>query len=279
MRFVNLCCLIGAPALGFTTFYSPLIAQTGVSSISTPVYEVASIHQDLNPNPRWNMYFTDDGVHAMDVTLRWALNEAYGISDDRLWSGGPGWLDKTRFDIEAKYDVAKYPNLTRDQRQAMLQDLLADRFKLAIHHESKEFPVYALVTAKGGAKLTETKPENLQKSKLYGVMCMHKGGRKGDIEMEGCTMTQFSDSLSGYARNDLGRRVIDQTGLNGYYTIALHWDPVNTSDSSSATLEAPESDGPALFTAVKEQLGLELKPIQSPIDTLVIDHVEMPTEN
>lgn len=256
-----------------------LLAQTPAIPSSPPTFEVASIRQNTNPNPRWNMSFTADGVHATDVTLLWALHEAYGISDSDLWSGGPAWLDKARFDIEAKYDVSQYPSLTREQRQAMLQQLLSDRFKLVVHHKSKEFPLYALVVAKGGPKVEQTKQDDLRKSPVLGVMCMIKGGGRGAIEIQGCTMRQFASSLGGYGRSDLGRKVVDQTGLTGYYTIALHWAPVDTTNPSTTELSAPEPNGPSVFTAVKEQLGLELKPIKGALDTIVIDQAEMPSEN
>ena len=161
----------------------------------------------------------------------------------------------------------------------MLQRLLADRFKVVVHHEAKEFPLYGLAVAKSGPKFEETKPEDLRKSPVYGVMCMNTGGRRGTIEMHGCTTTQFATNLSGYGRLDLGRKVVDQTALTGYYTFALHWAPVDAANPSSSELSAPEPSGPSLFTAVKEQLGLELKPIKGPLDTIVIDHAEMPKEN
>jgi len=257
----------------------PLYPQTAFTPASTPAYEVASVRQNLNPNPAWSMSFTYDGVRAKDVTLLWALHEAYGIYDSDLWSGGPAWLDKARFDIEAKYDVSKYPIVTLEQRQAMLQQLLADRFKVVVHHEAKEFPVYALVVARHGPKFEETKPEDLRKNPVYGVMCMHTGGHRGAIEMHGCTMTQFANALGGNGRFDLGRKVVDQTGLPGYYTFALHWAPADTPNPSSTGLSAPDPSGPSIFTAVKEQLGLELKPIKAPLDTIVIDHAETPSAN
>lgn len=225
------------------------------------------------------MSFTPDGIHATDVTLLWALHEAYGVSDNDLWSGGPAWLDKARFDIEAKYDIEKYPNLTREQRQAMLQRLLANRFKVVVHHESKEFSLYALVVSKGGPKFEQTKPEDLRKSPVYGVMCMIKEGREGVIGISGCTMTQFANDLATYGRNDLGRKVVDQTELTGNYALALNWAPVDRMNPSTTELNAPEPSGPSIFTAIKEQLGLELKPIKGPLDTIVIDHAEMPSEN
>lgn len=225
------------------------------------------------------MYFTADGVHAMDVTLLWAMQEAYGVFDLELFSGGPAWIDEKRFDIEAKYDVEKYPNLTREQRQLMLQQLLAERFKLVVHHEAKEFPLYALVPAKGGPKLEETKPDQIQQSRLGGPVCVVTAAGRGTLGLRGCTSSDLARILYGAAKRDLGRKVVDQTELTGRYTVDLHWAPVEMSTTSTPAPAITDAGGPSIFTAVKEQLGLELKPIKGPLDTIVIDRAEMPTEN
>ncbi|HUY94731.1 MAG TPA: TIGR03435 family protein [Terracidiphilus sp.] len=162
-----------------------------------------------------------------------------------------------------------------DERKAMLQNLLADRFKLVVHHQPKDFPLYALVVAKGGPKLQEAKPEEILHSGLDGrPMCQHARGGRGVIHLEGCTVGDLAQTLSNWIMVNRGRAVVDQTGLTGRYTITLQWTP----DDAPAT---PQQDysGPSMLTAVKEQLGLELKPIKGPLDTIVIDRVEMPSEN
>lgn len=259
--------------------HNPLAAQTALPPARVPVFEVASIHQNLNPDPAWSMGFTKDGLLAKDVTLLWVLHDAYGIYDDDRWSGGPAWLDKARFDIEAKFDATKYPSLTREERQIMLRQLLADRFKITVHHESKVFPLYALVLAKAEPKFKETESEEIRKSPVSGDVICEGGGRRGKIDMHGCTTKQLADNLSGYARFDLGRKVVDQTGLTGHYTFALRWTRVDTTNLSNSALNTLEPDGPSIFTALLEQLGLELKAIKGPLDTIVIDHAEMPSEN
>ena len=144
-------------------------AQTAATNTERPAYEVVSVRQNLNPNPAWRMNFTADGVSAQDVTLEYAIHEAFGLYDDRLWSGGPAWIREKRFDINARFDLSKYPEPTLDQRREMLQQLLADRFRLVVHHETKEFPLYALVIAKhGGPLFKETREENLQRSSESG---------------------------------------------------------------------------------------------------------------
>jgi uncharacterized protein (TIGR03435 family) len=283
MTLAGRCELLGfglAIAVSVAAAQAPPAAGQAVPTGKVPEYEVASVRENKNPDPRWNMYFTLDGVHAMDVTLLWAMGEAYGMQDLSLISGGPTWADQKRFDIEAKYDVSQYPNLTREQQQAMLQQLLEERFKLAVHHEAKDSPLYALVVTASGAKIEETKPEEILKSRLDGhPMCHIYSSRRGTLGLKGCTMGDLANMLYGGARSDLGRRVVDQTGLKGRYTVELHWAPINTANPTDAAPGASDASGPSIFTAVKEQLGLELKPTKGPVDTLVIDHAELPPEN
>lgn len=266
-------------AVVLTAARASLYAQTPPAAPATPAFEVVSIHLNSNPDPRWRMNFTPDGLSVVDCTLQWILDEAYGLYDDQRWSGGPAWINQKRFDIQAKYDVSQFPHLTPDQRTAMLQSLLADRFKLVVHHQPREFPLYALVVAKGGSKLQESKPEDIHHNGLDGrPVCLvaRNETRNGRalLQLKGCTATDLAQILSGRVRLEYGRAVVDQTGLKGRYSLTLQWTP----EDAPAT---PQQDysGPSFFTAVKEQLGLELKPTKGPLDTIVIDHVEMPSEN
>jgi uncharacterized protein (TIGR03435 family) len=99
------------------------------------------------------------------------------------------------------------------------------------------------------------------------------------LGLRGCTSSDLARILYGAAKRDLGRKVVDQTGLTGRYTVDLHWAPVETSTPSMSAPATTDASGPSIFTEVKEQLGLELRPIKGPLDIIVIDHVEMPTEN
>ncbi len=247
---------------------SPAFGQD--TAAKTPAFDVASIRQNKTGNGRWRLNFTADGLTATGVTLRYVIQEAYRIYDDRLWSGGPPWLDTTRFDIEAKFDPSAVKNPTADERSAMLQQLLADRFKLAVHHQDKELPVYALVPAKNGPKLRESKAGDVIQG-VRGPMCLFLHGHPGDMAVQGCSMADLASSLSLSARDDLGRIVVDRTGLPGRYDFELHW----ALDSASAT----DVSGPPLFTALQEQLGLKLEATKAMLDTIVIDHVEPPSEN
>ncbi len=260
---------------GFAVATLTAAAQT-TAPAKSPSFEVASIRQNMNPNPGWRLRFSPDGIDATDVTLQYAIREAYAVYDDRLWSGGPAWLNERRFDIEAKFDVSEFPNPTIEQRRAMLQKLLADRFKLVVHHETKDLPIYELVVAKKGPKLTESKPEEIHLSGLTGkpVCSIAQTSRAGGIELRGCSTKNLADTLTHFPV--IGRTVLDKTGLTGLYTIELYWRREIPSASASAS---PDLSLPSIFTALKEQLGLELKPTKGPLDTIVIDHVEMPTAN
>jgi uncharacterized protein (TIGR03435 family) len=260
----------GAPAK--STSAPPAVSNSAPAF--EPQFDVASVRQNLTPEPRWRMSFTDDGVSAQDVTLFYAIEEAYGLYDEQLWAGIPPWIKEKRFDIEARYDVEKYPKITFEQRKAMLQQFLAERFKLAAHHEQKEFPLYALAIAKGGPKFEETKPEDLHIGS-YGPRCDVLRSKMGLTEMKGCSMEQLAHHLTGWTRNDLGRTIVDHTGLTGRYNFSLKW----TQDTPSPSSTLDTGGGPSIFTALQEQLGLQLRPEKGPLDTIVIDHVEMPTEN
>ena len=249
-------------------------AQPGAQRAKPPAFDVASIHQNVDPQIRWRMQFTSDGVTAEDVTLQYALEEAYGLYDPSRWSGGPDWLTTRRFNIEARFDPAEYPDATLDQRRAMLQNLLADRCKLAVHHAPTEFPLYALVVNRNGLKLSESKPETLSSQNIYGTSCLVTRSRPYHLEMKDCTTKDFASILMGAAREDLDRPVIDQTGLSGRYDFALNWSP-----QDPAAADRLNADGPALFTALEKQLGLKLEPTKGMLDTIVIDHIEMPAQN
>jgi uncharacterized protein (TIGR03435 family) len=204
---------------------------------------------------------------------------AYGIPQPRIL-GGPKWLDSQRFDIQAKMESAaaqRLNALSRDQRraemQAMFQQLLADRFKLAVHWETRELPVYALVVAKGGPILHESKNAPGESGTSAGT---------GQLSAKGFTLTEFAETLTQELSSELGRVVIDKTGIQGRYDLALKWTPESGMDAATSGANgspSPSDAGPSIFTAFKEQVGLKLESARGPVKVLVIDHVEMPTEN
>lgn len=235
-------------------------------------FEVVSIR----PSTRlgWSSGFTLDGYHASGASLQWMMtSDAYGVQPNRL-SGSPDWLNTAKFEVEAKVaesDVEPYQHLTYEQHRQMLQAVLADRFHLVVHNEARMMPAYALTIVKGGPKMQETKAEDIHRNGFGDIMTRFLVSRGGVLTISACTMQDLARNLAGHA--EIGRFVVDRTGLPGRYDITLHWTPDNTPPDS------PLAGGPSIFTALEEQLGLKLEPTTAPIDFLVIDHAELPTPN
>jgi uncharacterized protein (TIGR03435 family) len=235
---------------------------------NSPAFEVVSVRP---AKPDCN-FLTSGGTQGRYVgrciTVWGLIANAYEVRS--VWDHPPGlpaWADQDRFDIEAKADedtaAAMQKLSVREQEhltQEMLQSLLADRFKLRIHYESRVQPVYELVLAKGGTKL-KTLPAGQKPGWGRSV--------RGEFTLHGRSMAEFAQFLS--TTNLVGRIVVDKTGLSGNYDIELKWTP----DDLQGTPDA----GPTLFTALEEQLGLKLVAAKGPVVVLVIDHVERPTEN
>jgi uncharacterized protein (TIGR03435 family) len=265
--------------------------QTANPVIKPIEFDVVSIKPDKSENGMIRMMNKPDGYSGTNVTLKMVLEMAYGIKED-LISGEPSWVDSTNFDIEAKLtpeDVAALKNLTDDQRSLarrhMFQVFLADRFQLKAHVETKQLPVYELVLAKNSSKMKEATPGDTYANGIKGpdgvahAGMMRIGGEGSGVELtaQGIPVTSLVAMLS----RQVHRTVLDKTGLTGKYDVTLKWTP----DDGPGGMSRAADDGssgdapPNLFTAVQEQLGLKLQPAKGPVDTLVIDHVEKPSEN
>jgi uncharacterized protein (TIGR03435 family) len=235
------------------------IPQAGPSSPYS--FEAVTIKPDA-ASRGWALQPTPDGYIGHYISLYKLVQEAYGVFVSKLVIGGPEWIDKDKFDLEAKYDPAKVPgNLTYRQKADMLRAVLADRFNLKVHFETRDFPVYDLVLAKGGPKLTVTPADKVNLVDGHPVCSRVHGSHS-------CTMGDLARQLSLLA----DRPVIDKTGLTARYEYDLHATSANAST-------APTDAAPLVFTAVQEQLGLKLEPSVSPLDVLVIDSADHPTEN
>jgi uncharacterized protein (TIGR03435 family) len=255
-------------------------------------------------------------INYSNVTLKNVLMSAYNVKGYQI--SGPSWLESERFDI-----VAKVPKgATKEEFRVMLQNLMAERFKLKLHRESKELPIYALVVGKNGVKMKETPKDDpaadvakgpqtpppgafgegeprLRMGKdgmpqmppggpgRGGMMMMGNGG-KMRMQASKQKVTQIVEMLG----NQLGRPVVDQTGLTADYDFTLEYAPDDTMRGPAGMMPPPpdgggggapapsDSTGPSLMSALQEQLGLKLEPKKGPIDLLVIDSLEkVPTEN
>jgi uncharacterized protein (TIGR03435 family) len=247
-----------------------LLAQTSPRP-AAPAFEVSVVKVSKSASSGSSSSSRDGHFLASNVTLTNVLQyDAYNIPESRIL-GGPKWLNTERFDIEAKVDSATADRLhalpsdqRRQQIDGMFQQLLTDRFKLAAHWETRELPVYAMVIAKKGPPLQPTK---------------ETGGRTGTsqrnglLTVEGVTLTQMADVLTEELSRELGRVVIDKTGMQGRYDFVLSFTP------ATDKALADEDAGPSIFTAIQEQLGLKLESTKGPVTVLVVDHAEMPSEN
>jgi uncharacterized protein (TIGR03435 family) len=248
-------------------------------------FEVASVKPNKIGGNSTSISITPDGIRFQNTSLLLLLRTAYGLSNtlDDKFLGLPSWAKTQKFDVEAKVspaDVDEFKKLTMTQRQPMMQALLVDRFKLQAHRETKEEPVYLLVIGKGGSKLRESKPpEDKGGKEASGMM----RGTRDQLEATSVPISQLVSSLTRAA----GRTVLDKTELTGKYDFTLHWTPdeeggamLKPAESGQPANEtASTSSGPSIFTAVQEQLGLKLEPGKGPVECLVIDHVEQPSEN
>jgi bla regulator protein BlaR1 len=245
-------------------------------SSSRPEFEVASIKPDNVDQMNWRVVRPmGGGLLTRGITTKFLIGMAYDVKDFQI-VGGPSWLGRETYSIEAKVgNSRKGPilpiYLTERQKEddewhSRIQSLLADRFQLRIHNEAKEEQVYALVVAKNGPKFKESKKFDesaLAKGMMPGLQMRpyQLSGTSADIHL-------LTEELS----RRLSRKVIDQTGLDGEYDFDLRWAP-DAADGDSVP------DGPSIFTAVQEQLGLKLEPGKAPVDSIVIDHIERPSIN
>jgi uncharacterized protein (TIGR03435 family) len=212
-----------------------------------------------------------------------AYNLTYGV--DQQISGGPAWIRSEKFDIVAKEDetvLARMRKLSaeqqRDASRQMLQALLADRFNLRVHRETRELSTYVLLLAKGGPKLKPVVldphlPANIPPSRIN-IM------GQGWMEGHDCDMTLLTKTLGSLLEAD-SRTVIDKTGLKGKYDFTLKWAPDSTADAAASGTEAAVSPDsrPTFFTALQEQLGLKLASTKDQVEVIVVEGVDKPSEN
>jgi uncharacterized protein (TIGR03435 family) len=247
--------------------------QNAAATAPPPVFDVAAIHPHISEPHEHNSIWssaTDGNFKAENVSVRTLIWWAYEMPEARILDL-PDWAGTSHFNIDAAADSALDRQLkgftsdaARKVKEAMVRALLADRFKLVTHTETRELPVYLLVIARGGAKLGP--PE------ANGTV-INLGNQHMEVQTAN-SVPSLAEQLSKVA----GRDVLDNTGITGRYHLTLKWTPDDATAPSSA--DGAEADnGPSLFTALEEQLGLRLEPAKGPVPVLVIDHVEMPSAN
>jgi uncharacterized protein (TIGR03435 family) len=261
-----------------------------VTQVSRPTFEAASVRPNKNcPGPQTRILPGRLAVNC--ASLLDLITFAYGVRTDQV-AEGPSWISYDRYDIEA---TAAGNTSGAQIAGTMFQALLEDRFKLTLHREMRQLPVYALAVAKSGLKLrpsqdgscTAFSPDSPPVRPATGMarlpFCGYpRTGRNGltwNMDGEGITMGALAENLS---RLQLGRGVIDATGLAGSYGVHLKWtgDPLAAGTLDNASSPPASDDGlqPSLFTALRE-LGLRMEASNGPVEVLAIDHVERPSKN
>jgi uncharacterized protein (TIGR03435 family) len=259
--------------------------------VGKPQFEVASIKPNHSGDMRVGIAMEPGGRFvATNVPVKMLILMAYQLKDNQL-SGLPGWADSDRFDIIAKPESGS--GIKSDDERAMMQALLAERFKLTFHKDTKELPIYALVVAKSGLKMEPSKgnPDFGDDTRTRSAPEPGRGpgrGRggqgirmmRGEINGANVTVGMLADQLSRIT----GRSVIDKTGLVGSYDFALKYTPEGTmpagpKDADNHETAPSDSERPSIFVAVQEQLGLKLESQKGPVDLYLIDHLEKPSEN
>lgn len=269
-----------------------LAAQTG--------FEAASIKPDPKCQPGTGRGLISPGrIELPCVTPRSLIRTAYsafvgGSLAARATevTGGPAWLDTERYAISAK---AAGPAAMPEMLGPMLQALLVERFRVAVHKEAKDTAVYALSVARGGHKLRASTPESCvpapaatgpelpKPGQYYCGFGQMRGSPAGtSAEWRGVTLAEFAGRMLS---NQVDRPVVDQTGVAGRFDIRLDYSPQPRGGpillNGMPAPPPPEVEGasPSIFTALQEQLGLKLSPARAPLDVIVVDRAERPSEN
>jgi uncharacterized protein (TIGR03435 family) len=287
--FALIFCLVPAVVIAQSTVAGDRVqAPTAPARMTTAPgqtaaqFEVASVKPNTSGDAKVVIQMLPGGRFiATNATLRQLIRNAYQLQEFQI-TGGPGWLDRDRFDIVAKAEGTSADDPGRGQ--LMLRALLAERFALTVRIDKRELPIYALVAAKGdGALGPELKPSGRECEDI-----VTPGNRPacdlrilpGTIAAGRASLAELATGLSPL----VGRIVQDRTGLAGRFAFTLRWTPEQMSPglerkARAMGLPPVDTEGSSLFTAIREQLGLKLDSQKGPVDVLVIDGAERPKEN
>jgi uncharacterized protein (TIGR03435 family) len=249
---------------------APLRAQQpingAVAAEKLPSFEVASIKPSNRDDRGLKLRMSADRITIENFTLKELIAYAYDLKSDSQVLSGPDWLDKKRFDIAAKVDDTEFAKLKtmrgkdiRNEWGEMMQSLLIDRFVLKVRRDRRTIPVFALVVAKSGQKLTTAKEKETHSL----------SARNSHLSATAVSMAHFADFLTGQDETD-DRVVVDRTGLTGDFDFKLDWTPDNANGTP------PDAQLPGLFTALRDQLGLQLKPDKATVDVVVVKSAKVP---
>jgi uncharacterized protein (TIGR03435 family) len=249
-----------------TSWGTALVFVTGVCAQESKSIEVASVKPSRNTMADSNLDSVRGRLTATNMTVRELIRLAYGVKDHQI-AQAPKWIGSDRFDIAVKSVHTDSKGL--EDEKSLVRELLADRFQLTTHREAKQMAVYLLVVAKEGPKLKAHNDAGPR-------------ARRGCGRLVGRRVT--ADDIATILSRQVDHAVFNRTGLAGEYDFQLDFTPDSgpcraAQDSLGASPATDPSGLPSIYTAVQQQLGLKLESSRGPVELLVIDHVEKPSDN
>jgi uncharacterized protein (TIGR03435 family) len=250
----------------FKVFFLVCISLVCLRGADAPTFDVASIRPHAPDDNRFYVKLPADGrFTATGSVAKLVVMVAYDVQEAQI-IGGPSWFTKEKWDIEARSDNRGERSIEETRR--MLQNMLEERFGLRIHREREQRPAYALTVAKGGPKFKAAEKDGSRNVRITG----------NSISLERGELARMTQLLS----TALGRPVIDRTGLEGLYDLSLQWDDAPMRQGGVPGLDvpaAPGNDHGSIFTAIQDQLGLRLESQRVPVEVIVVDRIERPSQN
>jgi uncharacterized protein (TIGR03435 family) len=247
-----------------------------------PQFEVASIKLSKDPAPGGDVSITPGRFRGKDLALQWLILTAYRINSKFLSGNLPGWTIDERYDIDARTTGPE----SEEQVLAALRALLKDRFQLEEHHATKEEPVYFLTVAKGGIKMPTGNCVPVKKDLPNECYSQTNEGLITTMDWRGVRMSDPEGvayrTLAGHFSGTNNRVIIDKTGLAGTYDVHLQWErdpPANAPGDAPAQAAPAGPHAASLFDAMEKQLGLRLESGRGPVEYLVVDRAERPSQN
>jgi len=267
--------LIVAGTIAFLGLSSTGVASQDATDTTVKMqFEVVAVKRSSPDSRGRSSNFTNDRVTIRNYSLRDLIEIAYNLKSDSQLLNGPGWIEKQHFDISAKIedaDVQPLKNLNFESRnravESMLQAMLVERFHLKVTEDKRNLPIYVLVVAKSGAKLTALPvPSDAAQLKNRNHSTNTSNGH---LVAKAISMDWFADYLTSLP--DIGDRIVrNQTALGGEFDFTLNW----TEDRGGGI--PGDAALPGIFTALQEQMGLELKPDKGPVPVIIVDAVSEP---
>jgi uncharacterized protein (TIGR03435 family) len=256
------------------TIPEPPPPPTPMAADAKPAFEVATIKPSDPARPGKLFTVRGQEVITINTTVSDLITMAYSLHPRQL-TGGPAWLESEKYDITGKPEVPGLPNVT--QLKIMIQKLLADRFQLKFHTEKKELGVYAITVLKTGSKVAKSEADP---NALPGLFFGRATPSGMSFNVRNATIAEVANVLQG---NVLDKPVVDQTGLSEKYDFILKFTPDPGQMTGLGGAPPPAADSldapPDIFTAFQQQLGLKLENTRAPVDVIVIDRLEKPSEN